>query len=146
VRRLSVIHSDGLTTVSSVSQVTHQHHHHDHDGGTDGQHHHGRDRDSVNTVTTMQTRASADAAPPARRNPWLLGCAGMACAMLAGVILAAIGSLPGFLIGVAVTGWFFWRKVAGARRWNADVYPGLHAAWERTFRCEVCGARFEASL
>src|SRR5215218_8455153 len=131
VRRLSVIHADGLSTVSATGQVTHHDHHRAHDPG-----HHRHDRDTINTVTTAQTRSSAEAAPPAMKNPWLFGCLGAVCALFAGVILAMIASLPGFLIGAGAAGWYFWRRVADARRWNAEEYPPLRMAWERTFRCD----------
>lgn len=149
VRRLAVIHSEGLSTASSVGRVAHQHGHHTGDAGHDGHAGHAGDqddRDIVRTVTTVQTRASAQAAPPARKEAWLFGCTGLIMALLAGIIFGVFASVPGFLLAAGLTGWVFWRKIAQARRWNAEVYPGLQAAWERTFQCIHCGARFETNV
>jgi hypothetical protein len=137
-----VVHADGLSTVSTLGSATVRTHGHDH--GHDRQDH--TDRESINTVTTVQSSASLQAAPPARKSPWLLGCAAVATMLAAGIILAAIGSLPGFLLGTVATGWLFWGRVRNAHRWNQEEYPALLAKWQRTFRCDRCGAHFEADL
>jgi hypothetical protein len=136
VRRLSVVHADGLSTVKTVGLSKPAGH---------GAGHHPQ-RESIATAATMQSLASAQAAPPARREPLLVGCGALICMLLAGIVLGLIASVPGFLIGAGVVGWIFWRQLQSARRWNADEYPALLAQWQRTFRCDHCGARFQAEV
>ncbi len=136
VRRLSVVYADGLDTVTTAGLSKPAGH---------GAGHHS-ERETTASASTTQSLASAQAAPPARREPLLVGCVAVICMLLAGTVLGLIASVPGFLVGAGVVGWIFWRQLKTARRWNAEEYPALLARWQRTFRCDHCGAHFQAEL
>lgn len=136
VRRLSVVHAEGLSTVETVGEPKAAVH------GT----RHQPWRESIRAVATSQSLASAQAAPPARKEPLLVGCVAVIMMVIAGTVLGLIASLPGFLVGAGVVGWIFWGQLKSARRWNTEEYPALLAQWQRTFRCDRCGARFQPGV
>lgn len=130
VRRLSLVHADGFSRGTTFGSGTDSHGHHV----------------STSGFTRLQTKASSDAAPPEKRWALAMGTVGCFTVPFVALVGAAAFGFPGFLLAAGGTAWYFVRKVNEKRRWNAEVHPGLMEQWRRTFRCDRCGARFQAEV
>jgi len=92
---------------------------------------------SSNTEGVQQTQLAAMAAPPARRNKAAAIWGGLVAGIVLSIFLPPCG-LP--LAALTI--------VAGVitsiqdSKFNREVWPGLHAEWERKWMCHRCGHVF----
>ena len=139
VRRLSIIHSDGLSnidTTTSGSSIS----------GGDGVLRAGSG--TAKTTGTMQTDQSRKAAPPQKYSyfgiiviwiigtlllMWFLGWLGLA---VSGTGMQGQIFRYGSLIFLA---WLFYKTCMH----NWKIYPSLKAKWDNSFMCLRCGEIFE---
>lgn len=132
VRRLSLIYQEGLSTINTNSSTV--------GGGFGGG---GAAFGSASTHTTgrQQTALSRQAAPPAKKHTIAWGTLGVVCGFV------GLGSLSSPGLGTLI--WIALAVVAArfalqAKKYNAEVYPGLHQRWEQSFMCNRCGEVFAA--
>jgi hypothetical protein len=132
VRKLSLIHNEGLSIINTQSQTV------AFGGGAFG----GVGSTAAagtSTVGRQQTALSKQAAPPAKKH-WILWAtlAGFfALFTMGGLTRPSFGTLFTLIIaGLGV------RFALQARKYNAEIHPSLQQQWERSFMCNRCGEVF----
>src|SRR5262245_26473782 len=126
VRRLSLIYEEGLSHSATQSQTAFG-------GAAFGS------TASTFSTGTSQTALSKKAAPPTKQHTilWALLVGFLGFCTLAGVVNFSFWALVfGGLTYLAAM------KTLKAKAYNAAVFPGERARWERSFMCNRCGGVF----
>jgi len=129
-RRLSLIYQEGLSIINTSSSTV--------GSGFGGG---GAAFGSASTHTTgrQQTALSKQAAPPAKKHTilWSMAAAVFGIGALGNLSSPGLGTL--IAIGIAAVAVRF---ALQAKKYNADVHPGLHQRWTQSFMCNRCGEVF----
>lgn len=132
VRKLSMIYSEGLSTISAMSTGS--------SSGFSSSGSVGFGTHTTHTSGRQQTALSKQAAPPEKKH-WILWSS---AAAISGLIALGGLSHPSFwtLVFAGLTVLSVKNAISG-KAYNAEVLPGLMQRWEKSFMCNRCGETFQ---
>ena len=139
VRKLSIIHHSGLSSVQSSTLI---------EGAAVSRGGLGVGVGAAQTAGMQQTSLSKSVAPPEQKKPDGK-LAGPGCAvMVVGIVLAAAtdSSAPFWfcaILGLAVAAVMVDREQKEVKKWNETEWLKLKAVWDRSLMCMRCGNVWE---